>query len=158
MPPISLNFPISSPSARGTRLSVVLFQKQRGKIPPAGSEEGVGSLLSSIALGVPEPKQEALQLHPSWAERMYSAQPTAVDGQRVQFINLVGPSLRTFPLLTLHHRVACVELSAPSHSSETGYLAVLLALLDGGVDVMTCGTGRLICSRLFPEQAEGFVR
>lgn len=119
----------------------------------------------STALGVTEPKQEALEPHPSWAERMYPSKlgcvPMAHCCRLTKTpIYLPGAShaFRITPILTLHHCVACVELSTTSHSTETGYLAVLLALLDGGVDVMTCGIGRLTCSGLFPEGAEGFVR
>lgn len=59
------------------------------------------------------------------------------------------------PVLTLHHRVACVELSSSSHPTEAGYLAVLLALLDGGVDVVTCGVGRLIAASCFQRGQRG---
>lgn len=44
------------------------------------------------------------------------------------------------PPLTLHHRVTGVELSPTPHAAESRDLPILLALLDGGVDVLACGT------------------
>lgn len=50
------------------------------------------------------------------------------------------PQRQECPPLTLHHRVAGVELSPAPHAAESRDLPVLLALLDGGVNVLACGT------------------